>query len=162
MMDEQNQQAAAETTNADAQKAQGVVGESSAAAAPASTSQPAADTTSKSSEPQGTGDAPNAAPAVAEQPATQPSAAPASTPAGTLPTGASSPGDDPLHVKVAGHLEAIYNLTKEAATTPVVQSAAVASEAKSHIGDILHKISNGMSVAEGELVQKLQKLFHLL
>lgn len=50
---------------------------------PASTSQPAADTTAKSSELQGTGDSPNAAPAADAQPATQPSVQGVSTDAST-------------------------------------------------------------------------------
>jgi hypothetical protein len=65
-------------------------------------------------------------------------------------------------VSVAHHLEAIFSLVKGHTQSPIQTASAAATEAKSHIGDILHKISNGMSVAEGELVQKLQKLFHLL
>ncbi|MFK4444651.1 hypothetical protein ABH944_004845 [Caballeronia udeis] len=66
--------------------------------------------------------------------------------------------DSPLHVRIAAHLEAIYSLAK---TAPVA-AVADTSTLKAHVGDILHRISNGMQVTEGELVQKLEALYRML
>jgi hypothetical protein len=105
-------------------------------------------------------DLPNAAPAAVESttvPASAPSAAGADT---TYTTAASSV--EPLHVRVAAHLEAIFQMTKEHVEAAPNEAAAHAQTVKTHIGDVLHRISNGMAVAEGELVQKLEALYRAL
>jgi hypothetical protein len=51
---------------------------------------------------------------------------------------------------------------------PVAEAAAQLAEqtqeehVKTHIGAVLHRISNGMAVAEGEMVQKLEALYRML
>lgn len=72
---------------------------------------------------------------------------------------------DPLHVRIAahleaiaGHLNAIYSTAKDAPTAAATGTSAL----KTHVGDILHRISNGMAVTEGELVQKLEALYRML
>jgi hypothetical protein len=74
----------------------------------------------------------------------------------TKSTGASS--GEPLHVRIAAHLEAIYSMAKEAPAAAMTDTSAL----KTHVGDILHRISNGMAVTEGELVQKLEALYRML
>lgn len=66
--------------------------------------------------------------------------------------------DAPLHMKIAQHLESIYTLAKSIPAAAVVDTSAL----KTHVGDILHRISNGMAVTEGELVTKLEALYRLL
>jgi hypothetical protein len=61
-------------------------------------------------------------------------------------------------VTVAGHLEAIYRAVADADKPAIDQAVGL----KEHIGDVLHKIRNGMDVRSGELVQKLEALFHKL
>lgn len=68
----------------------------------------------------------------------------------------------PLHVRVAGHLEAIFTVVKAHVDGVQEASAADTSALKTHVGDILHRISNGMAVSEGELVQKLESLYRML
>lgn len=86
-----------------------------------------------------------------------PNAAGANT---TSPTAASS-AEPPLHMRIAMHLEAIYTMAREHVEAGARPSPG-ASLLKAHIGDVLHRISNGMSVAEGELVQKLEALYRVL
>lgn len=65
----------------------------------------------------------------------------------------------PLSARVAHHLEAIYTMTKAS------EQATVTTEAtglKEHIGEVLHKVHNGIDVRSGELMQKLEALFHKL
>lgn len=64
----------------------------------------------------------------------------------------------PAHLRIAQHLEAIYTIATEAPVTAVADT----SYLKTHVGDILHRISNGMQVTEGELVQKLEALYRML
>lgn len=64
----------------------------------------------------------------------------------------------PLRMEVAQHLEAIYRAVADA-DKPAIDHAVGLKE---HIGDVLHKIRNGMDVRSGELVQKLETLFHKL
>jgi hypothetical protein len=106
------------------------------------------------------GDVPNVALAVAAptaEPASASSAAGANT---TSPIAASSADRGLLPTRIATHLEAIYALAKEhVETAPFVPNT---SALKTHIGDILHRISNGMAVTEGELVTKLEALYRML
>ncbi|MBR8409817.1 hypothetical protein KDW09_03640 [Burkholderia cenocepacia] len=64
--------------------------------------------------------------------------------------------------RVAQHLESIYELVTE----HVRQTAAPADVAKAElaveIDDLLHKLSNGISVADGRIVAKLAALRSLL
>lgn len=103
-----------------------------------------------------TADLPNVA-SVAAEPTT--AAASASNADGadiTKSTAASSA--EPLHVRIAAHLEAIFQMAKDAPVAAVADTSAL----KTHVGDILHRISNGMAVTEGELVQKLEALYRML
>lgn len=105
---------------------------------------------------------PNDVTGAAGQLATPPSAQAASMPAGTQSTGANSFDEAPLHTRIAPHLEAIYQMALDSAKSPLQTASAAATNAKAHIGDILHRLANGVSVADGEIVQKLEKLFQLL
>jgi hypothetical protein len=116
--------------------------------------------TADSDAPQQAAELPNAAPAAVESttaPASAPSADGANT---TSPIDASS--GEPLHVRVAAHLEAIFQMVKTDTARAPTEAETHAEHVKTHIGDVLHRISNGMAVAEGELVQKLEALYHML
>lgn len=78
------------------------------------------------------------------------------------PIVASSGAELPLHLRVARHLEAIFQLTKTEVEAPARSISAEAVELKAHIYETLHKLRNGISVAEGELVQKLEAILRLL
>jgi hypothetical protein len=103
---------------------------------------------------------PNAAPAAVES-TTGPASALSAVGDGTTYTTAAN-SVEPLHVRVAAHLEAIFQMTKEHVEAAPNEATAHAQTVKTHIGDVLHRISNGMAVAEGELVQKLEALFRVL
>jgi hypothetical protein len=106
------------------------------------------------------GESPNVASGAAE-PTTEPDSAPSAAGANTTsPTDASSA--EPLHVRVAAHLEAIFQMVKTDAERAPTAAESHAEHVKTHIGDVLHRISNGMAVAEGELVQKLEALYRML
>ncbi len=105
---------------------------------------------------------PNAVSGAAESTTGTASAQPASGSGETSSIEENFVDDRPLHVRVADHLEAIFGMVKahvdgvhEAATTDT-------SALKTHVGDILHRLSNGMAVSEGELVQKLESLYRML
>jgi hypothetical protein len=68
----------------------------------------------------------------------------------------------PLHMRVAAHLEAIFQMVKTDTQRAPTAAESHAEHVKSHIGDVLHRISNGMAVAEGEMVQKLEALYRML
>jgi hypothetical protein len=70
--------------------------------------------------------------------------------------------DAPLHMKIAQHLESIYTLARDHVTAAPAAAVADTSALKTHVGDILHRISNGMAVTEGELVTKLEALYRML
>lgn len=91
----------------------------------------------------------------------QPSAPIAALDVGTSSIAASSV-DEPLHSRIAQHLEAIYELAKQHVETPATTVTQAASDLKAHASDILHKLHNGIAVSEGELVQKLEKLVSML
>jgi hypothetical protein len=104
-----------------------------------------------------TAEVPNAVSGAAESTTVTDSASPVSGSGETSSIGANS-GEPPLHVRVAAHLEAIFSMVQEAAPTPSTDAIGL----KTHVGDILHRISNGMAVTEGELVQKLESLYRML
>jgi hypothetical protein len=106
------------------------------------------------------GDLPNAAPAAVES-TTEPGSAPSADGANTTSPIAES-SVEPLHVRVAAHLEAIFQMVKIDAERAPTEAESHAEHVKTHIGDVLHRISNGMAVAEGELVQKLEALYRML
>jgi hypothetical protein len=93
------------------------------------------------------------------EPASAPSASGAST---TSPIAASSGEKPPLHTLIAEHLESIYTLARDHVAAAPAAAVADTSALKTHIGDILHRISNGMAVSEGELVTKLEALYRML
>ena len=93
--------------------------------------------------------------------ATPPSAPIAALDVGTSPIVESS-ADEPLHSRIAQHLEAIYELAKQHVETPATTVTQAAADLKAHASDILHKLHNGIAVSEGELVQKLEKLVSML
>lgn len=106
------------------------------------------------------GEHPNAvsgADAPTAEPASASNADGAST---TSPIAASS--DKPLHVRIAAHLEAIYSMAKEHVESAPAAAIADTSALKTHVGTILHKLSNGISVSEGNLVADLEKLYRML
>lgn len=70
--------------------------------------------------------------------------------------------EPPLHIRIAEHLEAIYTLARDSAVSTETVATRAAAATKTHIGDVLHRISNGMQVTEGELVQKLEALYRML
>jgi hypothetical protein len=107
------------------------------------------------------GELPNVASGAADPTAAQDSALNADGANTTLPTAASS-AEPPLHMRIAMHLEAIYTMAREHVEAAPKEAAEQAQTVKTHIGDVLHRISNGMSVAEGELVQKLEALYRVL
>jgi hypothetical protein len=105
-------------------------------------------------------DVPNVAPAAVES-TTEPGSAPSADGANiTSPIAESSV--EPLHVRVAAHLEAIFQMVKTDAERAPTEAESHAGHVKTHIGDVLHRISNGMAVAEGEMVQKLEALYRML
>jgi len=105
------------------------------------------------------GDVPNGAPAAAEPTTALGSATSAVGADTTSPIAANSPVEQvPLRVTVAGHLEAIYRAVSDA-DKPAIDHAIGLKE---HIGDVLHSIQNGIDVRSGEMVQKLEALFHKL
>ncbi|MDR6393044.1 hypothetical protein [Paraburkholderia phenoliruptrix] len=110
--------------------------------------------------PEAQGELPNAALAAGEPTAEQVSATSAAG-ADTASTSAES-FVEPLHVRVASHLEAIFQMVKTDVERAPTEAATHAAHVKTHIGDVLHRISNGMAVAEGELVQKLEALYRAL
>lgn len=139
-------------------------GETAAApveAAPVGTSATTSASTAESGETPGAGDLPNAASGAAEPTAAPASASNADGASTTLPTAASS-AEPPLHVRIAAHLEAIYSLAKEHVEGAHPAAAADTASLKTHVGDILHRISNGMQVSSGEIVSKLEKLYQML
>ena len=107
---------------------------------------------------------PNVASTAASAPAseTASSAGNASVDSGASPTGVSSVVSLPLESRIAPHLEAIYQLAKDDAARMPQTVTSAAGDLKTHASDILHKIRNGMSVAEGELVMKLEHLIGML
>lgn len=70
--------------------------------------------------------------------------------------------EPPLHIRIAEHLEAIYTLARDSPVSTETAATRTAAATKTHIGDVLHRISNGMQVTEGELVQKLEALYRML
>jgi hypothetical protein len=108
----------------------------------------------------GADELPNVASGAAE-PTTEPDSAPSAAGANTTsPTDASSA--EPLHVRVAAHLEAIFQMVKTDTQGAPTAAESHAEHVKTHIGAVLHRISNGMAVAEGEMVQKLEALYRML
>jgi hypothetical protein len=107
------------------------------------------------------GDVPNVALAVAAPTADPGSASSAAGASTTSPTAASS-GEPPLHMKIAQHLESIYTLARDHVAAAPAAAVADTGALKTHVGDILHRISNGMAVSEGELVTKLEALYRML
>lgn len=107
------------------------------------------------------GELPNVASVADDPTAAQDSAPNAAGANTTLPIDASS-AEPPLHMRIAMHLEAIYTMAREHVEAAPKEAAEQAQTVKTHIGDILHRISNGISVAEGELVQKLEALYRVL
>ncbi|CAB3782113.1 hypothetical protein [Paraburkholderia fynbosensis] len=65
-----------------------------------------------------------------------------------------------LPATIAPHLEAIYRAAVDHAGSATKPS--LFSEIKEHASGMLHSIRNGMSVAEGDFVAKLEKLVSLL
>lgn len=120
------------------------------ATAPVTTEQPVA-----------AGDLPNAALGAAE-PTAAPVYAPSADGSTTTLSNAASSAEPPLHVRIAAHLEAIYSLAKEHVEGAPAAAAADTASLKTHVGDILHRISNGMQVSSGEIVSKLEKLYQML
>lgn len=82
--------------------------------------------------------------------------------ADTTKSTAASSGEPPLHIRIAEHLEAIYTLARDSSVSTETAAMRAAAATKTHIGDVLHRISNGMQVTEGELVQKLEALYRML
>jgi hypothetical protein len=85
----------------------------------------------------------------------------------TLPTGASSAEPEatdsrPLHVRVAAHLEAIFQMVKTDTQRAPTDAESYAEHVKNHVESVLHHIYNGMQVSEGELVRKLETLYRML
>jgi hypothetical protein len=77
-----------------------------------------------------------------------------------VPADAAPLPDTGLPAAIAPHLEAIYRTAvahAEAAAKP-----SLFSDIKAHASDMLHSIRNGVSVAEGDFVAKLEKLVSLL
>jgi len=107
-----------------------------------------------------TGELPNAASGAAE-PTTAPASASSAAGVGTASRSAVNSAE-PLHHRVALHLEAIYAMVKEHVESAPAAAVADTSELKTHVGDILHRLSNGMQVSEGAMVQKLEKLYQML
>lgn len=106
------------------------------------------------------GDLPNAVSGAAESTTDTGSAPSASGSGETSSIGANS--GDPLHMRIAPHLEAIYSMAKEQFEAGPSIALTGGTVLKTHVGDILHRISNGMQVTEGELVQKLEALYRML
>lgn len=102
------------------------------------------------------GDLPNAASAAGAPTAAQDSASNAAGADTAKSSDANSV--EPLHVRIAAHLEAIFQMAKDEPKAVVADTSAL----KTHVGDILHRISNGMAVTEGELVAKLEALYRML
>lgn len=103
---------------------------------------------------------PNVASGAAE-PTTEPDSAPSADGANTTsPTDASSA--EPLHVRVAAHLEAIFQMVKTDAERAPTDAESYAEHVKNHVESVLHHIYNGMQVSEGELVRKLETLYRML
>jgi hypothetical protein len=107
------------------------------------------------------------------EPASASNAAGASTTSPTVASSAEPPNnpqmiamdlasDAPLHMKIAQHLESIYTLAKNSTIATETAATKATAATKTHIGDILHRISNGMAVTEGELVTKLEALYRML
>jgi hypothetical protein len=113
------------------------------------------------------GESPNVASGAAE-PTTEPDSAPSADGANTTSPIDGSSGEPeatdsrPLHMRVAAHLEAIFQMVKTDTQRAPTAAESHAEHVKSHIGDVLHRISNGMAVAEGEMVQKLEALYRML
>jgi hypothetical protein len=103
-----------------------------------------------------TGDLPNVA-SVAAEPTTAAASASNADGADITKSTAANSGE-PLHVRIAAHLEAIFQMAKDAPVAVVADTSVL----KTHVGDILHRISNGMQVTEGELVQRLEALYRML
>ncbi|MGG1947095.1 hypothetical protein AB1286_20140 [Trinickia sp. NRRL B-1857] len=109
------------------------------------------------------GDAPNAVlGAAAPSPSAEGSAMSAAGAATSSLIAGNSAAELPLHVRLAQHLEAIYQLAKEDVEKPVRSLSQEAVELKAHIADTLHKLHNGIAVSEGVLVQKLEAILRLL
>ncbi|KAE8757325.1 hypothetical protein FSO04_24195 [Paraburkholderia madseniana] len=120
------------------------------------TNAPTAETTPASATATAESELPNVA-SVAAEPTTAVASASNAGGADIIKSTAVSFGE-PLHVRIAAHLEAIYSMAKEAPVAAAADTGAL----KTHVGDILHRISNGMQVTEGELVQKLEALYRML
>jgi hypothetical protein len=67
-----------------------------------------------------------------------------------------------LHIRIAEHLEAIYQLAIDNSIATETAATRAAATTKTLVGDILFRISNGMAVTEGELVTKLEALYRAL
>lgn len=123
------------------------------AVAPAATSGAAASDTASETQ----GDLPNAA-SVAVEPTTALGSASNAAGASITSTIGASSGEPPLHILIAQHLEAIYKLAK----TSTAPAGPDTSALKIRVGDVLFRISNGMAVSEGDMVQKLEALYRAL
>jgi len=107
------------------------------------------------------GDSPNGASVAVEPTTALGSASNAAGASITSIIGASS-AEPPLQTRIAAHLEAIYQLACDYSVATETAATLAAATTKTCIGDILHRISNGMAVTEGELVTKLEALYRML
>jgi hypothetical protein len=163
--------ATADSGNVPAATSQSVPAEAAAAPTPSAASdapQPAADlpNADAGTQPAGAatdaaGDSPNGA-SVAVEPTTALGSASNAAGANITSTTAASSDEPPLHARIAEHLEAIYTLARDHSIATETAATRAAAATKTHVGDILHRISNGMAVSEGELVAKLEALYRML
>jgi hypothetical protein len=115
----------------------------------------------ESDESTSAGDCPNAASVAVEPTTALGSASNAAGESITSIIGASSV-ESPLHIRIAEHLEAIYQLAIDNSIATETAATRAAATTKTLVGDILFRISNGMAVTEGELVTKLEALYRAL
>jgi hypothetical protein len=115
----------------------------------------------ESDESTSAGDCPNAASVAVEPTTALGSASNAAGESITSTIGASSV-ESPLHIRIAEHLEAIYQLAIDNSIATETAATRAAATTKTLVGDILFRISNGMAVTEGELVAKLEALYRAL
>lgn len=112
------------------------------------------------------GDEGNAGAAAADGPSTDGAehAAAASGSAGTSSTDANSLGERllALPLRVAQHLESIYQIVTDHVRQTAAPADAAKSELAAEIDDLLHKISNGIAVSDGRIIAKLAALRSLL
>jgi len=157
----QNNPQVAEPTTVEVPNVPAVAGAS--ATAPATAELPNADA---STQPAGAatdaaGDSPNGA-SVAVEPTTALGSASNAVGASTTSTTGASSAEQPLQTRIAAHLEAIYQLACDYSVATETAATLAAATTKTCIGDILHRISNGMAVTEGDLVTKLEALYRML